>query len=378
MSTQYPLSPDEIQAFIRVVGNYELQKITYSQFSQFLNPLRIPSKQFYSTQQTQRYISPMKNSYYNYTSPKMMVKLDDDYFNYLNKSAIHQIEQSRKSRYEYSPSSNYKSQLLNTSTNASSYHRYQTPDSKLSYSMRKSPEKISPMKGNEEEQLVKALQQMIRIDREIEEIKQKLAQKTDFNLFDAFQLFDYKQNGRITKLETQKSLNDMGIYPNDEEMYLLFKFLDNDNDLLIRYAEFVQAILPKDTLYAKILKDRISQFDQNDQGIYNFEFDTRYTFKQLLIKMIDGVVEADRLRSRLNQRPMFTLTDAFSAIDSLDQGFVTQYEFKQILNEYGIFVQKQELQQLMSRFDKDQDGKVSYKEFIQEMTPQSPYKSEIY
>lgn len=71
----------------------------------------------------------------------------------------------------------------------------------------------------------------------------------------------------------------MGIYPNDEEMYLLFKFLDNDNDLLIRYAEFVQAILPKDTLYAKILKDRISQFDQNDQGIYNFEFDTRYTFK---------------------------------------------------------------------------------------------------
>lgn len=46
-----------------------------------------------------------------------------------------------------------------------------TPSSRLSQSMYKSAEKISPMKGNEEAHLVQALKQLILIDKEVEDLK---------------------------------------------------------------------------------------------------------------------------------------------------------------------------------------------------------------
>jgi Ca2+-binding EF-hand superfamily protein len=42
------------------------------------------------------------------------------------------------------------------------------------------------------------------------------------------------------------------------------------------------------------------------------------------------------------------------------------------LNEHGIFVTNQDLVALISRYDKNQDGKVSYGEFLSELTPKSP------
>lgn len=64
--------------------------------------------------------------------------------------------------------------------------------------------------------------------------------------------------------------------------------------------------------------------------------------------------------------------DAFTAIDCDENGFITLEEFKRILNEHGIFVTNQDLVSLISRYDKNQDGKVSYGEFLSEMTPKSP------
>jgi hypothetical protein len=48
----------------------------------------------------------------------------------------------------------------------------------------------SPMKGKEEEKLINAIKDLINIEMEIEKNKQTLSLKSDFNLFDAFRLFD--------------------------------------------------------------------------------------------------------------------------------------------------------------------------------------------
>lgn len=57
------------------------------------------------------------------------------------------------------------------------------------------------MKGNEEEHLVKALKLQVDIDREIESLKKELSLKIDFNLLDAFRIFDYKGSGYASKYE---------------------------------------------------------------------------------------------------------------------------------------------------------------------------------
>lgn len=47
-------------------------------------------------------------------------------------------------------------------------------------------------------------------------------------------------------------------------------------------------------------------------------------------------------------------------------------EFREVLNEYAIFATTNDLVNLVKRYDKNADGKISYSEFLNEMTPKSP------
>lgn len=63
-------------------------------------------------------------------------------------------------------------------------------------------------------------------------------------MLDAFKIFDVKARGYVTKLEVELGLNEIGIYPTKDELYLLFKRYDTDSDGLLRYSEFSKIILP--------------------------------------------------------------------------------------------------------------------------------------
>lgn len=42
---------------------------------------------------------------------------------------------------------------------------------------------------------------------------------------------------------------------------------------------------------------------------------------------MEGEVEAEALRQKLARRPLFSIHDAFAAIDELDRGFITLEDF---------------------------------------------------
>lgn len=71
---------------------------------------------------------------------------------------------------------------------------------------------------------------------------------------------------------------------------------------------------------------------------------------------------------------MFNLHDAFSVLDLSEKGYISQKEFEELLQSYGIFSTKQELIGLVKRYNKNLDGKITYSEFISELTPKSPMK----
>ena len=95
-------------------------------------------------------------------------------------------------------------------------------------------ETLSPMKGNEEEQLAQALKEQIELDKELETIKVDLALRRDFNLLDTFKFFDFGGEGRIGKKDLKDGLNELGIYPTSDELYLVLRKYDKDNDGLLR------------------------------------------------------------------------------------------------------------------------------------------------
>jgi hypothetical protein len=81
---------------------------------------------------------------------------------------------------------------------------------------------------------------------------------------------------------------------------------------------------------------------------------------------------AENLRRRLLRRPGFSASDAFAAVDSDRNGFITRDEFRGILREYGFYQTETEIAWLLERYDRDRDGRISYSEFVEEILPKSP------
>lgn len=96
--------------------------------------------------------------------------------------------------------------------------------------------------------------------------------------------------------------------------------------------------------------------------------------KKTLNMLIKNEVYSESIRQRLNRRPLFNLWEGFKALDKDNNGFVSTYEFKDMLINHGFFPSQKEVLTLVDRYDKNHDGKVSYSEFIQEITPKSPQK----
>lgn len=79
--------------------------------------------------------------------------------------------------------------------------------------------------------------------------------RNDFNLIDAFRLFDIDGKGKWTASEFELALNAFGLYPSKYSMYLVLKRYDRDNDGRININEFKDLILPKKKEYENLAVD---------------------------------------------------------------------------------------------------------------------------
>jgi Ca2+-binding EF-hand superfamily protein len=97
----------------------------------------------------------------------------------------------------------------------------------------------------------------------------------------------------------------------------------------------------------------------------------------MVMKMMKHIhsmeVKVESMRQMLARRPEFTIYNAFKALDKEDKGFITNEEFREMLEDYGMFVTSKDLQGLMDRYEVNYkgSGKVTYTDFLREMSPQS-------
>lgn len=83
---------------------------------------------------------------------------------------------------------------------------------------------------------------------------------------------------------------------------------------------------------------------------------------------------AELTRQRLGRRPTFNIHDAFQAIDKDGNGYLTREELRRIFVQHSVFATDREIGQLVERYDRNKDGRISYAEFMDEITPKSPTK----
>lgn len=236
-----------------------------------------------------------------------------------------------------------------------------------------SPSRRSPMRIDDESELVRGFKEQIALENELEDAKNKLALQPDFNLPDAFDLLDRHMFSSLSATELSDSLALNGVYTISEDVFLFVKRYDRNGDGRISYAEFSDAFMPKSASISTSLQLRRAHYSilRAPRSEY-FSSYTRDLFFKTMRVHFSVESSAENLRRRLLRRPGFSATDAFTAVDSDRNGFITRDEFKRILREYGFFPTETELQWLVDRYDRDRDGRISYSEFTEEILPKSP------
>ena len=71
----------------------------------------------------------------------------------------------------------------------------------------------------------------------------------------------------------------------------------------------------------------------------------------------------------MKQRKDFDITDAFRSIDVNDKSAFNKRDLQTFLEKGHYYATAKELQYIIERFDIDQDGQVSFVEFVLELTP---------
>jgi len=108
--------------------------------------------------------------------------------------------------------------------------------------------------GQEQEKLmVELFRQQLELERCLEKAKVDLTLRTDFNLIDAFRIFDQSGKGWISGQEIRDGLQIYNIFPQGDDIAYFMKRYDKDEDGRIRYSEFCDAFLPIDSFHASLL-----------------------------------------------------------------------------------------------------------------------------
>ena len=82
----------------------------------------------------------------------------------------------------------------------------------------------------EEDELIRTFREYIGLERELENAKIQAASRPDFNVFDAFRIFDVESKGWVSITDLRVGLNEVGIYCSMDELELFFKRYDKVAD----------------------------------------------------------------------------------------------------------------------------------------------------
>ena len=147
---------------------------------------------------------------------------------------------------------------------------------------------------------------------------------------------------------------------------------DKDQDNHLRYSEFCDAFLPIDSFHASLLakKAPLSAIPLATMPRAQvFYPDTKMTFTEAWKALFRSEVDAEKLRIQTQRKMNFSSHEAFAAMDSDGDQNIDKEDLRQFFSRHCMYVPDKELCGLIERYDKNRDGKISYTEFAQEITP---------
>ena len=205
---------------------------------------------------------------------------------------------------------------------------------------------------------------IITQENNIENCKTNLAYCNDANLTDLFQFFDYSQRNGISPIDLIQSLKEVGLFISNEDANIIFQKYDKNGNGILDYEEFCDMILPKKFKDAKLLSERCPPDSFN-----GFSPDTKNKISNVFKSIINGEKSIDNYRRKLTCLPCSSPSDLFNMINRNSCPGIYKEDLVCLLEKNCKFLQPFETEILIDRFDKNQDGMISYNEFADEICP---------
>ncbi len=87
-------------------------------------------------------------------------------------------------------------------------------------------------------QLAYSLKKQAQLESELESAKAQLAQNPDFNLFDAFSMFDPKRTASVDQYDLSSGLRQIGIHLDYDALKLFISRYDKNGNGKLSFVEF--------------------------------------------------------------------------------------------------------------------------------------------
>ena len=209
--------------------------------------------------------------------------------------------------------------------------------------------------------------ELIEMEKKIEKAKIDLSLRSDFNIYDIFNLFLVNDQNYLTDEDLFNGLNLFDINLNEKDIRLLKRRMNKKITDIIFYYDFIDLLIPYEKYYRNMVESRIgiNIFPENDKTNI-FLLSTKNYF----IKLINLIIECENKIEKLRYELIITrnqIKNIFRNIDSKGLGTITDIDLFNFLKNRGIDVNINECSLLFIRLDKNRDGKVECWELNEEL-----------
>ena len=91
-------------------------------------------------------------------------------------------------------------------------------------------------------------QTLLFTERQIENLRIRLARRPQFNLRAAFKYCDKDANGAITAVDMKDVLSEHGFFATEKELSLIMNKFDKFNDSKITMTDFIDELVPRTSI----------------------------------------------------------------------------------------------------------------------------------
>lgn len=217
--------------------------------------------------------------------------------------------------------------------------------------------------------IVECFNEQVAINNDLESERVELARHVDFNLLDFFRAFDLDDRGTVVSSDIESLLQDLRIPWHIDDVYLLVRHYSSYKDSILRFSDIERMILPKDRHWAMVLKARVGRSAPALDRLRVFSLETLDCIIRILKLLLISENAYENLRKQLARKKWINLYEVFQDIDQDKDGLISMAELQDVMRRFKSFPSIEELEALVEHYDRDFDRRISYPEFIEEVTP---------